>query len=190
MADKVSATLRRFLRPPEEVVRTRSEQAMTDTMSIVVDAPAQQLWDLVTDITGMGRWSTENRRGRWLNGAVEPRVGAWFIGVNRIGPLTWATPCEVTVVAPLAHFEFQVHIVGPRWGYRLEPHPGGTLVTEYREWSYTSAFNRALRWSGPLGRTRDNHALHGIPQTLRALKAHAETLRAGQSDKLPARPTE
>lgn len=174
MAGAAITTLRRFLRPPAEVVRTRTEHAMTDQLSMVINAPPQQLWELVTDITGMGRWSTENRRGRWLRGATGPRVGAWFLGVNRIGPVVWVTPCEVTIVAPLEHFEFQVHIVGPRWGYRLEPHPNGTLVTEYREWSYTSAFHRLLRWTGPIGRPRDNHALHGIPETLRALKAHVE----------------
>lgn len=152
---------------------------MTDRVSLVIDAPVQQLWDLVTDITGMGRWSSENRAGFWLGGATEPAVGAWFVGVNRIGPVVWPTPCEVTVVRPLEHFEFQVHIVGPRWGYRLAPDRGGTLVTEYRDWSYTSAFNRAMRWSGPLGQLRDNHALHGLPGTLRALKIHAESRSAG-----------
>lgn len=172
----IGSTLQRFLRPPEGVVRTRTEHAMTDEMAIFIDAPVHELWELVTDISGMGRWSTENRRGRWLGNMVGPQVGAWFVGVNRIGPAVWATPCEVTIVEPLEHFEFQVHIVGPRWGYRLEPHAGGTLVTEYREWSYTSGFNRALRWSGPIGRTRDNHALHGIPETLHALRAHAEAL--------------
>lgn len=173
MPGETRATVQRFLRPPEGVIRTRTDHGMTDAMTIRIDAPAQQLWDLVTDITGMGRWSTENRRGRYIRGA-EPRVGAWFVGLNRIGPVLWATPCEITVAEPLTHFEFQVHIVGPRWGYRLAPDPEGTLVTEYRDWSYTSAFNRLLRWSGPLGQTRDNHALHGIPETLRALKEHAE----------------
>ncbi|MFI1918163.1 SRPBCC family protein [Nocardia sp. NPDC020380] len=168
-------TLDRFIRPPADVVRTHSENGMIDQMSIVIDAPPQLLWDLVTDITGMGRWSPENRRGRWLDNGQTPRTGAWFLGFNRIGPVMWVTPCEVTAVEPLEHFEFQVHIVGPRWGYRLEPDPLGTLVTEYREWPYTSGFHRLLRWSGPLGRPRDNHALNGIPQTLRALKAYAES---------------
>ncbi|WP_405137691.1 SRPBCC family protein [Nocardia sp. NBC_01388] len=175
MVGAVNATLRRFLRPPEGVVRTRTDHGMTDEMAIVIDAAPQELWDLITDVTGMGRWSTENRRGRWLGGASGPQAGAWFVGVNRIGPVVWVTPCEVTVAKPLEHFEFQVHIVGPRWGYRLEPDPGGTLITEYRDWSYSSGFNRLLRWSGPLGKPRDNHALHGIPETLRALKQHAES---------------
>lgn len=171
----MAAAFQRFLRPPAEVVRTHSEHGMTDQLSMVIDAPRQQLWDLVTDITGMGRWSTENRRGRWLRGATGPEVGARFLGFNRIGPVGWVTPCEVTIVEPLAHFEFQVHIVGPRWGYRLEPHGAATLITEYRYWSYKSTFNRLLRWSGPIGKARDNHALHGIPETLRALEAHAES---------------
>lgn len=176
MPGDAATTFRRFLLPPDDVIRTRDENGMTDQMAIVIDAPVQRLWDLVTDVTGMGRWSPENRRGHWLGGAVGPEVGAWFIGVNRIGPSVWATPCEVTVATPLEHFEFRVPIVGPRWGYRLEPSGNSTLVTEYREWSYTSTFNRAMRWSGPVGRLRDNHALHGLPVTLRALKAHAESV--------------
>ena len=175
MAGNVTSTIRRFLVRPEDVVRTRDDHGMTDHATMLIDAPVQQLWGLVTDITGMGRWSPENRSGRWLGGAAGPQVGALFVGVNRIGPVVWTTRCEVTVATPLEHFEFRVHMVGPRWGYRLEPHRGGTLVTEYREWPYTSAFNRAMRCSGPVGRLRDNHALHGLPETLRALKAHAES---------------
>lgn len=178
MISDIASTLRRFLEQPEGVDRSRDDHGMTDQASVVIDVPVQQIWDLVTDISGMGRWSSENRSGYWLGDATGPRVGAWFVGVNRIGPVVWATPCEVTVSNPFEHFEFQVHIVGPRWGYRLEPHERGTLLTEYREWSYTSAFNRALRWSGPVGRLRDNHALHGLPGTLAALKAHAESKSA------------
>lgn len=175
MADQCDSAFGRYLRPPEGVIRTRTEHARTDAMSVLIAAPRERIWELVTDVTAMGRWSTENRRGYRLYRGPGPRTGSWFVGLNRIGPVVWATPCEVTVVAPPRHFEFRVHVVGPHWGYCLDPHPDGTLVTEYREWPHSSAFHRLLRVTGPLGLPRDNHALHGIPATLHALKAHAES---------------
>ena len=40
--------------------------------SIDVDAPPARVWDLVSDLPGMGRLSPENAGGSWLGGATGP----------------------------------------------------------------------------------------------------------------------
>ncbi|MBL1077828.1 SRPBCC family protein [Nocardia sp. 2] len=160
-------------RPPG-VVRTTTPEGLNDEYSLHISAPPERLWDLVSDITGMGRWSPENRGARWLTGPGAPIVGAWFLGVNRIGPVVWATPCRVTVVEPGRHFEFRVYVIGTRWGYRLQPSGGGTLVTEYRQWLSGAPLLALLKVSGPLGKPRDNLALHGLKRSLHRLRRIAE----------------
>jgi len=57
------------------------------TASIVVSAPAEALWALVTDVTRTGEWSPEATGGAWIDGATGPAVGARFKGTNRGGPI-------------------------------------------------------------------------------------------------------
>jgi len=47
-------------------------------VSIPVAAPPERLYDLITDVTQMGRWSPECTGGKWLGGAAGPAAGARF----------------------------------------------------------------------------------------------------------------
>lgn len=174
MSETVSTIINTF-RLNSAIERTVSDVSQTDRFSLVIAATPDELWDLVSDITQMGRWSPENRAGRWVGGATGPAVGARFIGFNRRGPVVWATPCQVTVADPGRQFEFDVHLIGTRWGYLLEPCDGGTLVTQYREWPFSAPLMKLLRWSGPLGRPRDNLALDGLHKGLLRLQKIAES---------------
>lgn len=171
--------LSRLTHAPVELVHTVTEAGIRDEHSLFVGAPAETLWDMVSDITGAARWSPENTGARWLARSGPPVVGAWFLGFNRIGPVRWVTPCEVTVVEPLRHFEFRVHLIGTRWGYLLRPVEGGTVVTEYRLWAHDSTLLKMLRFSGPFGRPRDNLALDGLYRSVYRLKALAEAAQPG-----------
>ena len=109
---------------------------MHGEVTVHMDAPVDQVWDLVSDVTRIGEFSPETFDGEWVDGAAGPAVGARFRGHvkrNQKGPVYW-TKCEVTAADPNRHFEFAV-MVGSRvantWGYRLEPADGGTDVTEY-----------------------------------------------------------
>ncbi|GAB2552399.1 SRPBCC family protein [Nocardia heshunensis] len=175
--------LSRLTRRPAELVHTRTDTGIRDELSLFVAAPPEALWALVSDVTQMGRWSPENVGAQWLGRVTRPVVGAWFVGFNRIGPVPWATPCEVTVVEPARHFEFRVHLIGTRWGYLLEPAEGGTTVTEYREWSHGAPLLHLLRLSGPIGRPRDNLALDGLYRSVYRLKALAEAAQPGPVDR-------
>ena len=104
-----------------------------DAVSIVIDAPAEKLYDIVSDITKMGRLSPECTGGSWLKGAKGPAVGAEFRGRNRRGPVFWMTRNTVVAANRGREFAFETRDSGTRWGYRFEPaDAGSTLVTETR----------------------------------------------------------
>lgn len=92
--------------------------------SVVVQASAHSVWDLVTDVTRTGEWSPENTGAVWLDGATGPTVGARFKGTNRRGKTKWASTCEVTVANPGREFVFATGgAAKPEtvWRYVLDP---------------------------------------------------------------------
>lgn len=149
-----------------------------DEVSLRIDAPAERIYDLVSDITQMGRWSPECTGGRWLDGATGPAVGARFKGTNKRGVMRWSTQCTVTVADRPSRFEWQVAQSGMRWGYRFEPVDGGTEVTEvteYREKTRETPFYvRLVQRSGLLGRDRERLMVDGMRATLQRVKEAAE----------------
>jgi hypothetical protein len=107
--------------------------------TLVVAAPADRIYDLVSDMTRMGEWSPECHQVEWLPGSTGPVVGARFIGHNRGGPgklMKWSRQGRVLTADPGREFAFVTEEGGresTEWRYRLEPVEGGTRVTE----SYT-----------------------------------------------------
>ena len=129
--------------------------SLGDEVSVWMDAPPAEVWDLVSDVTRIGEFSPETFEARWTRGSTGPEVGAWFKGHvkrNGVGPTYWSlcrvTRCEVEEV-----FEFAVGTEDMNvnnWGYRLEPKDGGTLVTlEHRNLERYGA--AAERHAGMLG---------------------------------------
>ena len=107
-----------------------------------IEAPADVLYSLVSDVTRMGEWSPENVGARWLGAATAPQIGARFRGSNRRGWRRWSTTCTVVTADPGRTFAFHVDVAGipaSRWAYEFKADAGGTLVTE--TWS-----DRRPRW--------------------------------------------
>jgi hypothetical protein len=101
------------------------------SVSHTIAAPADVVYDLISDITRMAEFSPENTGGSWLGGATGPAVGAKFKGTNAIGRTTWSTKPTVTVAERGRVFEFKVPgKSGPTWRYELTPMGGGTKVVE------------------------------------------------------------
>jgi Polyketide cyclase / dehydrase and lipid transport len=104
---------------------------------IVVDrlipSTPDHLYQLVSDVTTMGRWSPETTGCRWLGGATGPVVGAKFRGANRAGWRRWSTACTVVEATPGQRFGFDVDL-GPlpvsRWLYEFAAEGDGCRVTE------------------------------------------------------------
>jgi hypothetical protein len=149
---------------------------MHDAVTIHMAAPADQIWELVSDVTRIGSYSPETFEAEWLDGATGPAVGATFRGHvkrNGKGPIYWTT-CTVTASEPGREFAFAV---GPSdkplnvWRYQLEPAGEGTDVTE----SFALAHTPSLRlyWA-LLGWARGRTNRNGMRTTLERIKAEVE----------------
>jgi hypothetical protein len=150
---------------------------MQDSVTVHMAAPPEKIWELVSDVTKIGRYSPETFEGEWLEGATGPAVGAKFRGHvkrNGKGPIYWTT-CTVIACEPGREFSFGV---GPSasplnvWGYKLEPAGDGTDVTE----SFQLAPKPALRlyWA-LLGWARGKTNRNGMRTTLERVKVEVES---------------
>jgi uncharacterized protein YndB with AHSA1/START domain len=149
---------------------------MHDSVTVHMDAPPDRIWDLISDVTKIGRYSPETFEAKWIDGATGPAVGARFRGHvkrNGWGPTYWTT-CTVVACEPGREFAFGVGN-GARplntWSYRLEPSGEGTDVTE----SFQLADNLGLRvyWA-ILGWARGRTNRDGMRKTLERVKAEVE----------------
>ncbi len=157
-----------------------TERRRNDSVSIDIEAPPENVYALVSDITRMGEWSPECRSCQWARGATGPAVGARFKARNkgRRGPPWFNTP-TVTVAEPGREFAFNRSGPGMgsyTWRYRLEPTSTGTRLTE----SYDSEppVPKPMswlteKWVGSTDRDADLH--DGMTTTLQRIKAAAET---------------
>lgn len=108
---------------------------MRGAVTVHIDAPPDDVWRLVSDVTRMGEYSPEVLEAEWLGGATGPSVGVRYRGHvkrNERGPTYW-TVCEITECEPGRVFEFVV-LIGKRpvnrWRYQFAPAGAGTDVTE------------------------------------------------------------
>jgi hypothetical protein len=105
-------------------------------IEVVVDAGAQQVWQVVADVTRVGEWSHECHAARWLGEAYGPAVGARFRGRNRAGIFRWGRTCEIVHLDPPALIAWRtvpspLYPDSTLWRIELEPaHDGGTLVRQ------------------------------------------------------------
>jgi uncharacterized protein YndB with AHSA1/START domain len=150
---------------------------MQDSVTVHMAAPPERIWELVSDVTRIGRYSPETFEAEWLDGATGPAVGARFRGHvkrNGKGPTYWTT-CTVVASEPGREFAFAVLTGGKPlnvWRYQLEPNGDGTDVTE----SFQLARTAPLRvyWA-LLGWARGRTNRNGMTQTLERVKADVES---------------
>jgi Polyketide cyclase / dehydrase and lipid transport len=149
---------------------------MRDSVTVHMDAPADRIWELVSDVTRIGSYSPETFEAEWLDGATGPFEGARFRGHvkrNGKGPIYW-TQCTVLASVPGREFKFGVGSSEKPlnvWRYRLEPAGGGTDVTESFELADTSMLR--LYWA-LLGWARGRTNRNGMRTTLERIKAEVE----------------
>lgn len=142
-----------------------------------MNASAEKVWDLVSDVTKIGKYSPETFEAEWLDGATGPAVGVRFRGHvkrNGKGPIYWAE-CSITECEPNRLFTFGVGKPGKAlntWSYRLVPAGDGTDVTE----SFALKPNLGLKvyWA-LLGWSRAKTNRHGMQTTLNRIKAEVES---------------
>src|SRR5664279_3710 len=111
-----------------------SDAPRSISVSRDIDAPADAVWALVSDLPRMGEWSPEATGGDWVKGADGARVGAAFKGRNASGKKQWSTSVVVTECEPGRAFAFDVSAAGglavATWAYAFEPTDHGCTVTE------------------------------------------------------------
>ncbi len=161
-------------------MNTAATNLIDESISIEIDAAAEIVFDLVTDITRMGEWSPETVSATWLDGVDRAAVGHRFEGRNELGFLRWATKPEITELAEGRTFAFRVPGKGgPEWRYDLEPTAtGGVRVTESVTQDTRSP--APLRLLQRLGGAADRAASLrlGMTTTLERLKVAAEGVAA------------
>ena len=98
-----------------------------------VAAPPQRVWELVTDVTLLPRFSTELQSAEWDEGFESARLGARFLGTNRHPAIgEWTTRSVVTVFEPLRSFEWAVgnpEKPAATWRFDIEPAPSGSRLS-------------------------------------------------------------
>lgn len=151
-------------------------RAYRNEVSVVIDRNAEELYDLVADVSNMGRWSPVSTGGTY------DEDGEWFTGTNAVGEGTWDTRCRVVVAERGREFAFVNHglegqVPMVRWGFRFRPAKGsGTEVTQTWEVLHTYAEGLGVDEESAIGvlDMMQDLAVSGMPATLEALKADSE----------------
>ncbi len=150
---------------------------MFGAVTVHMQAPPEEIWALISDVTRIGEFSPETFEAEWLDGAGGPAVGVRFRGHvrrNGIGPVYWTT-CRVTECEPMKSFAFSVGLgtaAVNSWRFDIVPtDDGGADVTE----SFRMAPNPAtkLYWA-IMGRARGRTNERGMRQTLDRMRSVLE----------------
>ncbi len=147
--------------------------------SVTVQASAETLYDLVSDITRTGEWSPVCTSCWWEDEVNAGQVGAWFTGRNELPHRSWETRSQVVAADRGREFAWVVGGSVVRWGYTLTPVDTGTTLSE--SWEFLPAgiamFEEKYGDEASAQITdRTQQALDGIPKTLAAIKRIAESI--------------
>lgn len=154
----------------EPSIRTHRE-------SITVEASAEALYDLVSDITRTGSWSPVCTSCWWDDEAEAGQVGAWFTGRNELPNRTWQTRSQVVVAERGREFAWVVGGRFVRWGFTMAPAETGTTLTESWEFLPDGIAMFEEKYGDEADAQiadRTQQALDGIPRSLAAIKRIAE----------------
>lgn len=133
----------------------------------VVDAPADRVWELLTDFGWLAQWSPETVRMLPLKrGGL--RVGQWYLGINRRKAVVWPTRSVVAAVEPGRRLVWDTRSSGAQWVWELEPVPG--------EPARTRVVHRR-----PVPRALTGLSRLFAPLALGGAASHADELEAGMA---------
>ena len=146
---------------------------------VTVDAAPDRVWQVVTDFGRMPERSPELVRMVPLKrGGL--RLGQWYLGINRRGPVVWPTRNVVTVLEPGRTVGWDTTSSGARWVYDVAARPasagGGTRLVLTRPVPRRLTRSSALFAGALLGGAAEHadELEQGMQQTLELLKAAAE----------------
>ena len=146
--------------------------------SVTVNASAETLYTLVSDITRTGEWSPVCTSCWWDDEAMAGQLGAKFTGRNELPHRTWESRSQVVVAERGQEFAWEVGDGFVRWGYILTPAETGTILSETWEFlpSGIAMFEEKYGNNAYIQiAERTEEALDGIQVTLAAIKRIAES---------------
>lgn len=99
-----------------------------------VDAPPERVWEIATDLTRMGEWSSENKGGTWIDGDG-PKLGVRFEGRNEHPAIgEWTTTAVVTECDSPRRFTWAIgdpEDAAATWRFELVPEGDGTRLRQH-----------------------------------------------------------
>ncbi len=142
--------------------------------SIDIYAAPDVVFESISQLENMGKFSPENTGGSW-KGAKGPALGARFRGTNSNGKKSWTTSVTVVDFSSPRSFAFEV-TVGPfkvaHWSYEIAATPTGSTVSE----TWTDQRSKlSKRLSGSIRKDREQFTRESIRTTLEGLKAHLDS---------------
>ena len=147
--------------------------------SVEIDASPAEVWELVSDLTNMPRWSPQCRKTFVRGGPI--REGSKLVNINRRGLLFWPTQAMVTEVVPEQRIAFKIRENWTVWSFSLTPLEGGRTRLVQRREAPKGISDLSVRLTNAvLGGVDDFTAdlLRGMDQTLGRIKADAERAAA------------
>ena len=156
------------------------QELTTDSVERHIAAPAELLYEIVSDVTRTPELSPEVVRCEWLGGATRPAVGARFKAVNHSGRgPDWPNKPVIVTADPAREFAFartEPFAGTVEWRYTFRPDETGTRVVE--SYAVTAPIT-VVGWFiidtlyGLKDRRRDLRS--GMVETLESLARIAET---------------
>lgn len=97
----------------------------------VIDASAEKVWAVLSDVSRMPEWSDETVKMLPLKpGGL--RLNQWYLGLNRRKAVLWPTRSVVSVLEPGTKLAWLTKSSGAEWIYELTPEGSGTRVVHRR----------------------------------------------------------
>ncbi|MDQ2725823.1 MAG: SRPBCC family protein [Actinomycetota bacterium] len=113
----------------------RYEDGPTVEVEVTVDATAEEVWEVVCDISVPARFSDELVEVAWVEGATGPALGARFVGRNEHPAIgRWETTCVIAEYDPPRRMAWNVDGdggVSASWRFEVLAEGDGTRL---RQW--------------------------------------------------------
>ncbi len=103
--------------------------------TIRIDAPQQEVWNLITDVNRMVEFSPELVQVEWLDEPAEPQPGARFAGKSKIGGFEWTRNCTIVEAREPRLFSYEVYdeadeFAQSRWSFEITEDGDATILRQ------------------------------------------------------------